>query len=66
MKPYWIKRILPAYIDPEYYDHIVFHRGYTKDTLKGRIKEVGAQRGIDTDLKIDKNVFAIYFELSKN
>lgn len=78
IKPYWIKRInneigwgkinKVRYSDvdfgPCYIEHPCrFRRAYTDVYIDAYIKKIEIVSGINTDLKIDKLVYAITFEL---
>ena len=78
VKPYWTKRlepiehrliIKPNSSTPEYWtDYCYFVCGYaSKDDkdkrLKARIKSISIINGKNTDLKVDKDVYDIEFEL---
>ena len=78
VKPYWTKRLFmlnnyrmqPLYIDNVELksEYIVFVCGYaSKDNkekrLKAKIKSVTNCHGMETDLKINKDVYDIEFEL---
>ncbi len=77
VKPYWTKRITNAgvkvvscykkneneqYISMENPISCVFQLGYTKERLETWINRVEIVDGKDTDLHIDKLVYAIHFE----
>ena len=57
-KPYWIKRI-----DGKKFNQVILQRGYSGVRMcKKWVKTEILDSGINTDLKIDKPVYAIYFE----
>ena len=60
VKPYWTKR-LSKYSFP---CECQFRLGYTKEYLNAVINSIEVVSGIDTDLKVDKSVYAIHFVLN--
>lgn len=81
VKPYWVTRIknklnfLWCDIDemkcggifyPFINTRIVFRCGYNGEKLKAKVKSITIKDGLNTDLKIDKPVFDIEFELIKD
>ena len=78
-KPYWTKRLSNEFLLPEierlnvYHpvcNHIVrFVKGYSKnkadDCVSGIVLQIRKRNGRNTDLKIDKVVYDIEFELIK-
>lgn len=75
VKPYWTKRIKKAraYLNTMTMLGIsctidcIFRLGYSvKNELYGSIKSINIVDGKNTDLKIDKSVYDIEFELIKN
>ena len=76
VKPYWTKRLFEHYYiygikSCNIKDKCEFVCGYaSKDDkdkrLKARIKDIQIVNGLNTDLKIDKNVFDIKFELKED
>ena len=54
-------------IEDKTFDYVVLHYGYTPKTLIMKwIKTEKLESGINTDLKINEPVYAIYFEPLKN
>ena len=76
VKPYWTKRLFEHYYiyrikSCNIKDKCEFVCGYaSKDDkdkrLKARIKNIQIVNGLNTDLKINKNVYDIEFELIEN
>ena len=78
-KYYWFVRIKNyfKFIDEEIFDMrrgdiylerqetIIFRCGYKGEELKAKVKSITIKDGLDTDLKINKDVFDIEFELIK-
>lgn len=60
-KDYWTKRIRKAQFSNKPIK-IVFTRGYTKRKLIADVTAISVIYGINTDLHINKNVYAIAFE----
>jgi hypothetical protein len=60
-KPYWEKRFIKNNKLVSF-DNIFFRKGYTKNFLKKRFIKMDIINGLQTDLKIDKDVFAISFK----
>lgn len=48
------------------YTYAEFRLGYTKKHLKAAIDRIAIVNGMESDLKIDKPVYAFYFHLSEN
>lgn len=76
VKEYWIRRMffyskeLCRQTRIPLYSTCIFACGYpSKDDsskrLKAKIKNISIRNGLDTDLKVDKDVFDIEFELIK-
>ena len=75
VNPYWERRLWENYCDAVPYDYqkfkdflppidCIFECGYKPETrIKAHIKKVEIVDGKNTDLKIDKPVSAIHFEL---
>ncbi|MCD7740341.1 MAG: hypothetical protein LUH11_03225 [Candidatus Gastranaerophilales bacterium] len=63
IKPYWEKRII--YILNPLNSRIVFRCGYSGEKLLATVKGITIRDGLCTDLKIDKPVYDIEFELIK-
>ena len=76
VKPYWAKRLARAesrsgticwdfdrklYIFDNFSAPCLFRLGYTNETLKTWITKIEVVDGKDTDLHIDKPVYAIHF-----
>lgn len=76
-KPYWTKRLLRAeyssccatryprkeyFIFKKYTAPCFFRLGYTKERLEAWITKIEVVDGKDTDLHIDKPVYAIHFK----
>jgi len=62
VKPYWTKRLIGKF---NLGDEIRFYCGYSKDrhmTKKTLIGIDEIENGLETDLKVDKPVYCIYFE----
>ena len=77
VKPYWTRRILWAefgdinchldsekghYIFTKYFAPCILQLGYTKQRLEAWINKVEIVEGKNTDLHIDKPVYAIHLE----
>ena len=72
-KPYWDRRVysllqcelrcIGENTHAIYQNDCIFRLGYTKKILKGKITRVEKMNGKETDLKIDKPVYAFYFYL---
>ncbi len=76
-KYYWFVRIKNyfKFLDEEIFDMrrgdiflerqelIIFRCGYKGEKLKAKVKSITIKDGLDTDLKINKYVFDIEFEL---
>ncbi len=58
-KPYWVTRLLNVVKNNEY--DCCFRCGYTTQHFYGIITKIELVNGLDTDLHIDKPVFAIHF-----
>ena len=63
MTGYWGKRIANFVINSNESRLIQFRLGYTKKTLLAEVTEIEPMMGDNTDLKIQKMVFAIHFKL---
>ncbi len=62
VKPYWDKRIRNLYHfnnTPDF-NKCIFTRGYTNEMLIAEIERIEIICGINTDLHINKNVYAIH------
>lgn len=77
VKPYWTRRLERAefrggniywYFNKTIFENFsapcFFRLGYTKERLEAWITKVEVVDGKDTDLHIDKPVYAIHFELT--
>ena len=68
VKPYWKTRFINEFLKSngvlKY--PCLFRLGYTKETLKALITRIEIVDGKDTDLHIDKPVYAIHFRLQNN
>lgn len=77
VKPYWTRRLINAefggidchwdmkkrqYVFTKYSAPCVLQLGYTKERLEAWINKVEVVDGKDTDLHIDKPVYAIHLE----
>ena len=75
-KPYWIRKLARAesrsgtmrwdsdkqrYVFDNFSAPCLFQLGYTDETLKAWVTKVEIVNGKDTDLHIDKQVYAIHF-----
>lgn len=68
VKDYWTKRLFQRFKPLEIYKYefCYFQLGYNPDTrLKATILKIAKVDGKDTDLRIDKPVYAIYFKLEE-
>lgn len=77
VKPYWETRLWKNCCDAVPYDYqefkdflppiyCYFQLGYKPETrLKALVKKVEIVNGLNTDLKIDKPVYAIHFKLEE-
>lgn len=63
VKPYWTTRIY--YNNIQKVHLILFRLGYTKYYLRAKIKKISIVDGLTTDLKINKPVYDIEFELER-
>ena len=64
VKPYWDKRIRNLYHfnnTPDY-NKCIFTRGYTNKMLIAEIESIQIINGGNTDLHVDKNVYAIHIK----
>lgn len=64
VKPYWDKRIRNLYHfnnTPDF-NKCIFTRGYTNEMLIAEISKIEIIHGGNTDLHIDKNVYAIHIQ----
>jgi len=62
VKPYWDKRIRNLYHfnnTPDF-NKCIFTRGYTNEMIIAEIERIEIICGINTDLHINKNVYAIH------
>ncbi len=68
VKDYWTRRLFPndlydySEIEPR---RCYLQLGYTRNRLLAWITKVEVVRGNETDLRIDKPVYAIHFKLEK-
>ena len=67
VKPYWTDRLCYSVSKGfKEFDKIIFKNGYQKNApkLEAKLLKIELlQDGLNTDLKIDKPVYAIYFKL---
>lgn len=63
MTGYWSKRFANFVINSNESRLIQFRLGYTQKTLLAEVTEIEPMMGNDTDLKVQKMVFAIHFKL---
>lgn len=63
VKAYWTTRIY--YNNIQKVHLILFRLGYTKHYLRAKIKKISIVDGLTTDLKINKPVYDIEFELER-
>lgn len=75
VKPYWTKRLTKALAVSEdelnsfkvTSDTVIrFVKGYTKEFVSGRLYSICIRNGLNTDLKVDADVYDIEFELFSN
>lgn len=68
IKDYWTNRLFPDIPEDLQGEprRCYFQLGYTKNRLLAWITKIEIVRGNETDLKIDKPVYAIHFELVKD